>query len=141
MRQNVSMRILTKSLALTLSLVALVACGSGTSNDPTGRAWNLTELEGDAVVEGTTIDLTITEDSISGNSGCNTYNGSVELDMDTSTMTVGPDVASTMMACEEPIMAQEQRYLDALTRVASYEVASEELILKDAEGIAILTFD
>ena len=128
-------------LSVALVLVVLAACGSGTNNDPTGNAWNLTELEGDAVVEGTTIDLTITEESISGNAGCNSYNGSVELDIDNSTMTVGPDVVSTMMACEEPIMAQEQKYLDVLTRVTSYEVASDELILKDAEGIAIATFD
>jgi heat shock protein HslJ len=135
------MRTLLKCLVLTLSVVALAACGSGTDNDPTGRAWNLTELEGDAPVEGTTIDLTITEESISGNAGCNTYNGSVELDMETSSLTVGPDVVSTMMACEEPIMAQELKYFEALTRVTSYEVASDELILKDAEGIAVATFD
>ena len=128
-------------LSVALGLVVLAACGSGTNNDPTGNAWNLTELEGDAVVEGTTIDLTITAESISGNAGCNSYNGSVELDIANSTMTVGPDVVSTMMACEEPIMAQEQKYLDVLTRVTSYEVASDELILKDAEGIAIATFD
>ena len=128
-------------LSGALALVVLAGCGSGTNNDPTGNAWNLTELEGDVVVEGTTIDLTITEESISGNAGCNSYNGSVELDIDNSTMTVGPDVVSTMMACEEPIMAQEQKYLDVLTRVTSFEVASDELILKDAEGIAIATFD
>lgn len=128
-------------LTVALALAVLAACGSGTNNDPTGNAWNLIELEGDAVVEGTTIDLTITEESVSGNAGCNSYNGSVELDIDNSTMTVGPDVVSTMMACEEPIMAQEQKYLDVLTRVTSFEVASDELILKDAEGIAIATFD
>ena len=131
-----------KPFLLTVLLVLVaVACGSGTNSDPTGRAWNLTELEGDALVEGTSIDLTITEDSISGNSGCNTYNGSVELDTETSSMTVGADVISTMMACEEPIMTQEQRYLDALTRVTSYELAADELILKDAQGIAVATFD
>ena len=128
-------------LTVAFALAVLAACGSGTNNDPTGNAWNLIELEGDAVVEGTTIDLTITEESVSGNAGCNSYNGSVELDIDNSTMTVGPDVVSTMMACEEPIMAQEQKYLDVLTRVTSFEVASDELILKDAEGIAIATFD
>jgi heat shock protein HslJ len=130
-----------KCLGVALMVVAVTACGSGTENDPTGRVWNLTELEGDAPVGGTTIDLTITEEGISGNAGCNTYNGSVELDMETSTLTVGPDVVSTMMACEEPIMAQEQKYFEALTRVTSYEVASEELILKDAEGIAVATFN
>lgn len=134
------MRNRTYILAALVALVA-VACGSGTNSDPTGRTWNLTELEGDAVVEGTTVDLTITEDSISGNAGCNSYNGSVELDTEASTMTVGPDVVSTMMACEEPIMTQEQKYLDALTRVTSYQLAPDELILMDAEGIAIATFD
>ena len=38
-------------------------------------------------------------------------------------------MASTMMACEPVIMAQEQAYMKALESVASYEV-----ILRDHEG-------
>ena len=130
---------LTIALAIIATL-ALAACGAGTDNDPTGRAWELTELEGAAPVDGTTIDITITDDGVSGSSGCNTYSAGADLTVDGSTLELTSEIASTMMACEQPIMDQEQRYLMALSSVASYEMAADELILKDGEGIAFATF-
>jgi len=127
-------------VALGGALFGLAACGGGTDNDPTGQAWTLTELEGAPPLDGTTIDLTITDDGVSGSSGCNTYTGSAELDTETSSLVVGAELASTMMACEQPIMDQEQRYLAALASVVSYEMAADELILKDVQGIALATF-
>lgn len=124
-----------------LLVVVLGACGSGTENDPMDRTWELTSLEGDALVEGTTIDLTINDEGASGNAGCNTYNGSATVDTSDNSMTIGPDIISTMMACEEPIMDQELKYLDALVRVTSYEMAPDELILKDAQGIEVAVFN
>lgn len=121
-------------------VIAVASCGSGTDNDPTGQAWVLTELDGAPPLDGTTIDLTITTDSVSGSSGCNTYTGGATLTMETSTLEVDPELASTMMACEQPIMDQEQRYLEALAGVASYEMAADELVLKDSQGIAFATF-
>lgn len=118
--------------------IAVVACGAGTDDDPTGRTWELTELEGSAPVDGTIIDLTITDEGASGSSGCNSYTGPA--DVGAGTMTLGPDFAVTMMACEQPIMDQEQKYLDALTRVTAYQMAADELILEDAQGIALATF-
>lgn len=120
---------------------ALVACGSGTDNDPTGRTWELTELEGSSLVEGTAIDLTITDDGVAGSSGCNNYTGTASLDIEDGALTFGPDLASTMMACDQPIMDQEQKYLDALARVTSYQMASEELLLKDSNDIVVAAFD
>lgn len=137
------MRIFMKCLVLALCVVALAACGSGTENDPTGRTWQLTDLEGAPLVDGTTIDLTITtegDDGVNGSAGCNSYNGPATVNTDDNSMTIGPDLISTMMACEESIMDQELKYLDALVQVSSYQMASDELILEDAQGIAIATF-
>ena len=127
-------------LAVVL-ILGVAACGAGTDDDPTGRTWNLTELEGGALVEGTTIDMTITDEGVSGSSGCNSYSGAASVDVEAGTMTLGPQLASTMMACEEPIMDQEQRYLDALVRVVGYEMAPDELVLLDEQGIAVATFN
>jgi heat shock protein HslJ len=129
-------------LALVVAVVgalALTACGSGTDDDPTGRTWQLTELEGSSLVDGTVIDLTMADGTASGNAGCNSYTGEVTISED-SGITFGSEIASTMMACEEPIMDQEQRYLDTLSQVTSFEMAPDELLLLDAEGIALLTF-
>jgi heat shock protein HslJ len=65
----------------------------------------------------------------------------VTLDPAAGTMTLGPNLASTMMACEEPIMDQERRYLDSLVRVRSYEIVDGDLTLIDDTGTVVLTFE
>lgn len=128
-------------LALILSIATVVvACAEGTENDPTERTWQLTTLDGSPVLDGTAIDLTIDGDTVSGTAGCNTYNGPAMVG-DGGSMTLGPDFAVTFMACEQPVMDQEQEYLTALTRVTSYQMAAEELLLEDANGIVTATFE
>jgi heat shock protein HslJ len=127
-------------LCVALFALALAGCGGDSNADPTGT-WQLTDLEGTPPLEGTEIDLTIDGEQVSGSSGCNTYTGSVSVDPAAGTMTPGPNLASTMMACEEPIMDQEQRYLDALMRVASYEIVDGTLTLTDDTGAALVTFE
>jgi heat shock protein HslJ len=129
-------------LALVLvALLAVVGCAGGSVADPSGRTWQLTDLEGAPPLEGTTVDLTIDGEQVSGSSGCNTYTGTVTVDPEEGAMTLGPNLASTMMACEEPIMDQEQRYLDALMRVTSYEMVDDTLTLLDESGAALATFE
>jgi heat shock protein HslJ len=137
-RQLRSRRVVALTV-IALSAMALSGCGSGTDDDPTGRTWQLTELDGSSLVEGTVIDLTISDGTASGSAGCNTYTGEVTVS-DDGTMTLGSEIASTMMACDQPIMDQEQRYLDALAQVTGYEMAPDELLLLDANGKALLTF-
>jgi heat shock protein HslJ len=43
-------------------------------------------------------------------------------------------MASTMMACPEPLMAQEGRYLGLLGAVTGYSVAGDVLTLTTADG-------
>lgn len=121
-------------------LLVAGAC-AGSADDPTGTTWQLTMLEGAEALEGTVVDLTIADGAVSGNAGCNTYNGSATVNVEDNTMTLGPDIISTMMACEEPIMEQEQRFLDALVQVTSYEMANDTLTLLDANDIALASFE
>ena len=133
------MRSLAGLFAVAL-VVGVVAC-SGSDDDPTGRAWQLTDLEGTPPLEATVVDLTIQDNQISGSSGCNTYTGAASVDQAANAMTIQPEIASTMMACEDAVMEQETRYLSALPRVTSYEMANDTLTLLDANGIAIATFE
>lgn len=126
-------------LALGLATAALSGCGTGTEDDPTGRTWNLVELEGSALVDGTEINMTIEDGVASGSAGCNTYNGPATL-TDDGGMTLGPNFAMTFMACADDINAQEQRYVEAMTRVTSYEMESEQLLLLDDDGITVLEY-
>lgn len=127
-------------LVIMAGVLALGACAEGAQNDPTGRTWQLATLGGSPALDGTIVDLTIDGDTVSGTTGCNTYNGAAAVGDDGS-MTLGPEFAVTFMACEEPVMDQEQGLLTALTRVTSYQMAAEELLLEDANGVVIATFE
>jgi heat shock protein HslJ len=124
-------------LAVLLLVVAVIGC-SEPNTDPTGRTWELATLHGSAPLEGTTIDLTLEDESVFGSAGCNSYSGAAEFDA--GSMTLGPEIAVTMMACEPAIMDQEATYLAALERVTGYVLEPDELLLQDADGITLATF-
>ncbi len=125
-------------LAAVTILIICAACG-GEDAEIAGPTWNLTELQGSAPIDGTSIDLTITEDGVSGTSGCNRYMGPVTVDGNQ--LTLGPDLASTMMACAEDVMAQETEYLEALSSVTTYEISGDELLLMDSGATVVARFE
>ena len=134
------MRSLVGLIAIAL-IAGVVAC-SGSDDDPTGRAWQLTELGGSSPIEGSVVDMTIQDGQVAGSSGCNTtYSGPATVDLSDNAMTLGPDFASTRMACENDVMDQEQRFLAALARVAGYEMANDTLTLLDVNGVAVAAFE
>jgi len=118
--------------------LGLAACAESTV-DPTGRTWLLTELNGQPLVEGTIVDMTLTTDAVSGSSGCNQYNGAASFE--DGAMTLGPEFAVTFMACEQPIMDQEAAYLAALAETTAYEVLDHELRLLDASDQVLMRFE
>lgn len=69
--------------------------------------------------------------TISGNAGCNTYNGTYEVSGES--MTIGP-LATTRMMCEPDVSKQEANYLAALGRVTTYTIRGDQLELRDDEG-------
>jgi putative lipoprotein len=116
-------------------VMSLTACSDASLE---GRTWQLVELEGSAPLAGTSIDMTIDGEVVSGSSGCNQYNGPVTYG--DGEMTLGPNFATTMMACEEAIMDQEQAYLAALASVTGYQVSDDEMILTDTAGEVVAVF-
>ena len=103
----------------------------------TGTTWSATGINTgtDAVsslVAGTTVTAVFAEDgTISGNAGCNTYNGTYEASG--KDLTIGP-LATTRMACEPDVSEQEANYLAALGRVTTYTIRGDQLELRDDEG-------
>jgi len=65
-------------------------------------------------------------DRLFGSGGCNRFMGGFQTEGDQ--LTVGP-LASTSMACEEPVMDQEARYLAALQGAQRYEVDGQNLAI------------
>jgi heat shock protein HslJ len=118
-----------------LALLPLLAACASTSYSPSGSAspqgaalegttWVLTTSLGgmaDAGPSKAQIDIRFEAGQTSGSSGCNRYGGTYTLEG--SSLSFG-DLASTQMACPEPIMTVESRYLQMLAKVDRYEVAA-----------------
>ena len=127
-------------LAVSTAALAFSACtpSSGSSAALPGTKWELTSLNGNAPVIGTSVTLFFgNDDMVGGNASCNTYSGSYKVSG--SNLTFGP-MMSTMMACEPSIMDQEQAYLKSLGDTKSYEATAEKLTLKDGSGNTLAVF-
>ncbi len=111
----------------------------------TGNLWQVFNYNNgkDAVVSvllGTELTALFNEDGqLSGTAGCNNYTAAFEIDGEN--ITVGP-AATTRMLCSEPegIMDQEMEYLAALEMATSYQFEEDRLILLDAEGRRVVSY-
>jgi heat shock protein HslJ len=135
---------LRRSVALLVFVAivpALVACGGGGSPSASamslpGTSWMLAELGGSAPAGGATATLAFGADgTATGNSGCNTFNGSVTLDG--SSIDFGA-LATTRMACPEPGMSLETAFLGGLEGATSWRIDGGQLVL---EGATEMRFD
>ena len=118
------------AVAAIVAAVVWVTADSGGGGTLAGPCWTLTDLDSGGVT-GTAPTLELTETDASGTGGCNTFGGTYTTDGDT--ISFGP-LASTMMACEPPIMEQETVYLAALDGATSYTVDGETLTTSGDAG-------
>jgi heat shock protein HslJ len=118
-----------------LTILVLAACdstGSTGGNTPepasaaaelAGTSWTIVSVAGNPVVDGSGAGLTFDAGgNVSGSTGCNNVSGSFAVDG--AALTFGP-LATTRMACEENLMAQETAVLQALAGVSGWEIDSE----------------
>ncbi len=96
-----------------LVLVALLtACGESGSTagtpdaDLADRVFLSTEARGRTLVPGTQVQVTFSRDSVSVQAGCNTLVG--QATWDGGVLAVAAPMASTMMACSEELMSQDE---------------------------------
>jgi heat shock protein HslJ len=120
---------------------ATLVYAAGAANPLIGD-WNVTGYNnGKGAVTsptaGSTLTATFTADSVSGSSGCNTYNGGYKLDG--LNVTIGP-LASTMKACEQPLMDQEAAFLKALQTPGTVEQTGANVGIRDSAGATQVTF-
>jgi heat shock protein HslJ len=114
----------------------LRGCGGEPADLLTGGEWRVTGIGGRSVAGETPPTLEFTAGGgLSGSGSCNRYAGSYTLSGE-GLGTSG--VAATRMACAEPTMDQEQRFLAALSAVHRFEIAADgALILHAADGRSI----
>ncbi|MGA9587458.1 MAG: META domain-containing protein [Terracidiphilus sp.] len=91
-----------------------------------GSAWQLQDLGGVAADHGNAT-LTFPEPGkIAGNGSCNRFFGSAEINGDS--IKLG-GLGSTRMACPEPVMNQESKYLEALQAAERFEWKDPYLLI------------
>ena len=137
-----------------VTLTALSACASGDGAAPAtsgasvpelaGTSWNLASYadadgtQTPAVSEPSVGTVTfLTGSQLAGSTGCNRFTGTYEQSGADLSITTG---AMTEMACLGPVGEQETAVIAALAKVATAAVASDNLLLKDAQGAELLTY-
>ena len=73
-----------------------------------------------------TITFAAIDKTVKGNTGCNSFFGKYALDLYALSFS---DIASTEMACDQPIMDIENAFLNALRDTGSYEIENSVLTL------------
>ena len=137
-------------LPLVLVATAFAACGGDEESssdpgtqDPTaleGESWILTQMltaGGQTEVVQTGVSAQFDGSTISGTAGCNTYNASYEADG--SEISFGP-IAATKKICPEDEQSTEDRYLQLLAEIGTYEVSGRSMSMNDTEGTPVLQF-
>ena len=103
--------------------------------------WKVTAIadergELEPVIEGTTPDIHFADDQVNGDGSCNRYSGAYD------TSGVGDlnfgELTTTMMACLELVMDQEQSFLYALDTVDAYSIAGTVLEMRSAGEVVAL---
>ena len=125
---------------LTLAPLTTLAA-EGEPEGVTGVDWVLTSLAVDGtmgpVPEGVTPTLRLEDGQVSGSTGCNSFSGSYTLDA--TSLTFGA-LATTAMACADPLGAVEGPYLVALALVGGWSLTDGTLQLLDAAGQPLLEY-
>lgn len=124
-----------------LTQVSTEITGTLSVADLAGPDWVLAELGRDQpVADGVEITLNFEEDRVAGAGGCNRYFGSVSSAAPGELRFSG--MGATRMACPEPAMDLEQRYLSTLAEATSYSFLAGRLVLScdTDEGSVALIF-
>lgn len=126
---------MNKKLTL-LAALALGGCAMATGSNLTQLQASTWQLQG---ASGDTFTLQVAGDKVAGKGGCNRYFGGITQQGD-GVLTLGA-MGSTRMMCMGDLAGKEMLYLQKLEKVATFKVSGQQLVLSDANKVALLTFD
>ena len=119
---------------------AAVTAGSMPTASIAGTSWWAEEIEGQPIINPAETALRVDPSGrISGSTGCNTFTGSATIS--TYNMKMSP-LATTRRARDPELMAQEQRFLNALGAVRKFSIDGEgqlHLLASDGKPLARLS--
>jgi heat shock protein HslJ len=122
----------TKKIIIGLAIIGLILTGCASVDPLTGTAWLLQSLDNQTRLSATQVTLKFENGQIMGSDGCNSYSTSYTLNK--RNINLNKNIASTMMACPEPIMQQASAYTTALVQIVAYKIEGQQLSLVDASG-------
>lgn len=126
--------VVAPAVTATATEVAQDATLGGLAGTWTLVSYGAAEAQQQALAS-TPVTLTFSPNGIEGSAGCNTYGGAFQYNAGALTFT---NVASTLMACADDIMAQETAFLSALPAVTAFQINGSQLVLTYSGGV--LTF-
>jgi heat shock protein HslJ len=127
-------------LVICFALSACTAKNGGSSASLIG-SWKLT-AHGSAdsptpAVADSQAGLTFNQDgTVTGNSGCNGFGGNYKVEGD---QIMFDQIVSTLMACDEPRMAQEDVVHKVLTDTATYKIEGNTLTIMNNDLVLVFT--
>jgi heat shock protein HslJ len=130
-----------KKYTLTLFVLSLLLSACGERDASLTSSWNLVSYgpagSPVAAVEDSGAQITFNEDgTVAGNSGCNGFGGNYTVEGDQITF---DQIVSTLIACEDPLMTQEQSIHQVVTDTAIYEIDGDTLTLTNNDLVLVLT--
>jgi len=121
-----------KTVTVTLGDKAFSGCGGEPAALLVGD-WMISAIDGKPPVTDSTPNLSFdAEGKLAGGGSCNRFFGGYTLSGEGLAIS---EMGSSMMACDEPLMAQDQAILGILKGVTRFEIGADGgLILHDGEG-------
>jgi heat shock protein HslJ len=122
---------------VTLKGRSMISIG-GSGAELTGVTWQAVAIGEDSIPDDSGIYIQFEVDgSIKGNGGCNGFFGSLAQSDDG--IGIG-SLASTEMACREPVMSREMSFLESVHKMANFETTSNGMNLLAADGAVLAQF-
>lgn len=125
------------TVTVTMDGKRLNGCGGQPAALLQGNEWTIENIAGVASAPGTKITMAFgTGGTLSGTGGCNRFNAAYTLTGEGLSIGTG---MRTQMACEPPVMQQEERFMAALDQVQGFEIPGRDrLVLLTAKGERIV---
>jgi len=117
--------------------------GKVSVEDLEGKRWLLKSFGDTEVSAGQEITIEVKNGQVIGSGGCNRYFAGVsDVQESGRAIKIGP-VGSMRKACPAPVMAVEQKYLEALRHVTAFSIAGRQLVLtwNNGDSHGVLRFE
>jgi heat shock protein HslJ len=130
-----------RALAFTAiaSGFAAAACASmgppALSSDLAGTRWAVQSIDGQPTQARTPSVQFAAEDRISGTAGCNRFFGVYEASQGAIDVRA---LGRTEMACDAPVMTQEEAFLGVLDKAERYEREGDRLVITAQDGRSLI---